>query len=164
LLQRNTSKLASIKHLELVTHRSTLMGLIAVDGAYRSYHDVCDTKGYIDMNRRVETSPIGNGIFGWDDIFVVNTYHKSYHQLALLGLKLSSRNVVISRYIENHIHYANWIQMKYHKVKFDRPMEFDMTDIKQILSTLLIGNPVMGSYKLDNLFTTVFNNASSSAY
>jgi hypothetical protein len=156
LLTRNTLKRASIKHMELVTHRSTLMGLITIDGQPMHYHDVCDTNGYIDMNRRVDTIQLG--IFGWDDIFVVNTYHQSYHQLALLGLKLSSRNVVISRYIEKHIHYANWIQMKYHKVKFDRPMEFDMTDIKGILYTLVKNNPVLKSYKFHNLFTTVFNN------
>ena len=156
LYRRGTNKMSRRRHLELVTHESRFAGLLKeANGSLTPYEDVCRMDGYIDKSKQQKNA---TDVFGWDDVFVVLPFHSTYYELSKLGIKISSRDLVVSNYIKKHIHYKSPIMLKHYQLNFARPLSFETAQVKQMLRNVLDAHPVLSSYKIDNMIQTVFNN------
>ncbi|KAK3282199.1 hypothetical protein CYMTET_7851 [Cymbomonas tetramitiformis] len=59
-------------------------------------------EGYIDLSRRAVSL---EGVFGWDDIFVVRNTSLSFQEMRRLGHKVSPRDNNFNQYVIQHLHY-----------------------------------------------------------
>lgn len=147
--------LNTILPLQLASHVSVL------DVCIIKNHTVCETtqytyktNGYI-INTR---SPDMDNVFGWDDIFYVFSCHQNYHTLRQLGLKISSRDMVLSQYIIDHIYYKQKIDLYHNPQNLSQSVDFHTEGISQLLSKLCRHNPVIVTYGIHNIINTVFTN------
>ena len=65
---------------------------------------------------RYLTNKIDPSVFGWDDIFIVESNGMSYQELNESGIKNSSRDMVISAFIKQRIHYKELFNIKFDKI------------------------------------------------
>lgn len=70
-------------------------------------------KGTINLNKKVTDEPV----FSWDDIFMIDELGKTYHELKKSKLKHSARNMVLSKYSEDFIHYKKPKDLKFIPLK-----------------------------------------------
>ncbi len=105
--------------------------------------------GRIDLSKRIFND---QSIFDWDDIFVVEANGMSYHQLKQMGIKNSSRDMVISDFIKQLIN-----------LKFDPPpqakrvIDFSMDVYDYILQNKSFNNPFVIQYGFQNLIKHLLN-------
>ncbi|CAK9022325.1 unnamed protein product [Durusdinium trenchii] len=57
-------------------------------------------EGYVDHLRRTSA-----GAFGWDDVVVLTSTGKTYHDMLQLHLKFSPRDFNVNRWLIDHVHY-----------------------------------------------------------
>jgi hypothetical protein len=75
------------------------------------------------LNRRVSYfNP--DDVFGWDDIFVLESSNLSFHQLQQSGIKRSSRDMVISDYLRDNVHYKSFMDAEFNKQSPHRVIDF----------------------------------------
>jgi len=97
-----------------------------------SHSETHRTLGYIDLERRggggggdakIAVAPS----FGWDDIFILNKVGLSFDQLVRRGLKVSSRDMVLSRLVHHLVHYAQPRDLRHQPQHPTRPIDFRLT-------------------------------------
>jgi len=81
------------------------------------------TKGLIDMSKK---SIFCNDIYGWDDVFIIENCNLTYEELKSRNLKYSSRNMNISKWIEERIYYENKIDLKFNPIYAKRAIDFEI--------------------------------------
>lgn len=116
------------------------------------------TAGKIDLSRRRLIGTIDPSVFGWDDIFVVDASGMSYQELNEAGIKHSARDMVISAFIKQRIHYKELLSLKFDPPpKAKRAIDFslDVADYVAVNSTY--NNPKVVDYGFRNLITHVLN-------
>ena len=64
-------------------------------------------------------------VFDWDGVFRVRGLGKSYHELRLLGLKNSARDLVLSDFALAHLYLPMRIDLAHHPLKPSRTVDFD---------------------------------------
>lgn len=70
-------------------------------------------------------SPDDPAVFGWDGVFRVRGLGKSYHELRLLGLKNSARDLVLSDFALAHLYLPSRIDLAHHPLHPSRTVDFD---------------------------------------
>jgi len=111
--------------------------------------------GRIDLSKRIFND---QSIFDWDDIFVVEANGMSYHQLKQMGIKNSSRDMVISDFIKRKIHYKQLINLKFDPPpQAKRVIDFSIDVYDYILQNKSFNNPFVIQYGFQNLIKHVLN-------
>ena len=82
------------------------------------------TPGYIDFERKTN---FNTDVFGWDDIFVMENNGYTFNELKKLGLKLSSRNMNISKWFKSFIHYKKLTDLNFNPINTERSVDFIST-------------------------------------
>lgn len=113
------------------------------------------TPGYIDYSKR---SILCGDIFGWDDIFVVENSNLTYEELKKKNLKISSRNMNISKWIEDKIYYTNKVDHNFDPIHAKRPVDFDIDPFRFIESHKYYSMSEVKASPIYNVFVHVINN------
>lgn len=152
LFNHHTSQNAVLSHLELVDHISTLTVYRPTKNELIKYTET--TSGYID---RLSRGVAGGDVFGWDDMFVVTALHETYHSLRKRGLKISSRDLVVSHFLIQHVHYKNLIDLKHNPQNFDQSVSFETDGMVDLYTHLIQNNPAIKKYGIHNIISHVFS-------
>lgn len=113
------------------------------------------TPGYLDFRRRAHLN--ASSVFGWDDIFVVETNRFTFHELKQLGLKISSRDMNLSAWIQDKIYYKGLTDLKFRPVKASRAIDFSI-DVYDFLTVHPhYTNTLARQCGLFNVFINVIN-------
>jgi hypothetical protein len=70
-------------------------------------------------------APDDPAVFDWDGVFRVRGLGKSYHELRLLGLKNSARDLVLSDFALAHLYLPERIDLAHHPLRPSRTVDFD---------------------------------------
>lgn len=123
-----------------------------------------DTPGHIDLSLRSSSgdassssSSSRSGVFGWDDIFVVQSSGMSYEQLKQFGLKRSSRDQVVSHYLKNTVYYEKLLNLEFNPVDAKRAVDFAVDPAVFVQQNKHFNNPLSIAYGFRNLLTHVLN-------
>ena len=155
LKKHGSNKDAEVKQLELVDHISELnLQYEKKDKTLETIKFIEKTKGYIDLTKRSED--IENK-YDWDDIFVVESCHKTYFELQKLGQKVSSRDKNISKIITQFIHYDKLENLHHHPLKFGQPIDFSQDPYDYINSIPEFNSEYITKMKLYNIVVTGLN-------
>lgn len=90
---------------------------------------VSEIEGYIDTSRASQND---EEVFDWDDIFVSLGTHRTYHEMRCLGLKLSARDRVISKFVRNKIWYDEHINLRWNPQNMKGSVDFGHDPVKFI--------------------------------
>jgi adenylate kinase family enzyme len=110
--------------------------------------------GHIDYSKK---SKYDNKIFGWDDIFVMENNGYTFNELKKFGLKLSSRNMNISKWFKSFIHYKKLTDLNFTPVNALRPVDFNSDVYKFVNSHQYFSNPLSVKCGLYNMFINIIN-------
>ena len=77
----------------------------------------------IDLSKRKREAQQPN-VFNWDDIVVDPYSGLSYHEKKLMGFKVSPRDMMLSQYLRDHVHYRTRRVCRYNPVEASRAVEF----------------------------------------
>lgn len=123
LYKQGSYVLADCADMEPVDHLSSLAcyTLDSNSGAI-CRDDYCwITTGFIDQDRRQT-----DDVFGWDDIFVVKALQMSYQKLLQRGAKISSRDMVYSQYLREHLYYRKHIDLTETPLEQGQTIDFNI--------------------------------------
>ena len=65
-----------------------------------------------------------HGVFNWDDVVVDPYSGLSYHEKKQLGFKVSPRDMMLSQYLRDHVHYRTRRICRYNRLEASRAVEF----------------------------------------
>jgi hypothetical protein len=126
-----------------VIHRSYLkLWTYTQDKGLRDFNYISSTDGYIDSSKKLY--PVPADCYHWDDIFICkNTGYSIYETRKLLNLKISSRDLNVSKLIKEHIYYKQRIKLYYDNyipqtgIIFDYNIPQKFTNLPRFLSNIL---------------------------
>lgn len=110
--------------------------------------------GIIDITKK---NNFRSDIFGWDDIFIVKENGYSFQELRDIGLKISSRNVNVSKWIEYKIKYKKLLSLNHSEIKLSRSIDFEVYVDEFVKSQVYYNNEFAIKCGLVNMFTNVIN-------
>lgn len=147
-----TEVLAEKNHLERVSNVTRLLVFKLVDGQLTTTNYEYSTEGYIDLRRRQDCE-----VFGWDDIFVLASVGMTYHELSQEGNKISSREMVVSQFLRDNVHYKDHMNLNFHSVAPKRSIDFDINMAVWLENEYMYGpiNIYASRYGLTNVFNKV---------
>ena len=96
-------------------------------------------------------------IFGWDDKFEVLSTGKTYQEHRSSGLKISSRDMVLSLFLEDHIYYKQGKSLQHSDVLLKRPIDFDVDVADFVINQPLYNSPLAQKYGLCDALHHVLN-------
>jgi hypothetical protein len=144
---------SDLAHLSLVDQVSTLyVYIIRIDGQMACKCYKHKTEGYIDLTLK---RPDWENVFGWDDIFVLSSIHRTYHSLCRDGFKVSSRDMVISEYIRDFLHYKVHMDLKFVPQKPEATINFSHDVLGFIENNEYLSNPVAREWGLTDMYRFV---------
>lgn len=112
------------------------------------------TPGYIDLSKK---SNFSSNVFGWDDIFVMESNGYTFEELKKFGLKLSSRNMNISKCFTSWLQYKKLVDLKFNSIEPVKSIDFDI-DVGQFISThKYFSNTYCKNAGIYNLFVNTIN-------
>ena len=115
------------------------------------------TVGRIDLQRR-KTFDNDPTIFGWDDIFVVEGSGMTYQQLKELGIKHSSRDMVISAFLKQRVHYKTLLNLKSEpQPQVMRAIDFSIDVADYVANHPIYNHSQVIEYGFRNLIDHVLN-------
>lgn len=82
-----------------------------------------EAAAYIDLSKR-QGAAKDPAVFNWDDIVVDFFTGLSYHEKKVMGCKVSPREMMLSEYLRDHIHYRARKVCKWHPVVMTRAVDF----------------------------------------
>lgn len=135
-------------------HFSELQAYWLEDGklSRKTYQDV--TRGKIDLSKIRERHPV----YGWDDAFIVKSTGLSYQEMKDRGLKVSSRENVLSDFTRDKIHYGKKDDLRFNPQRLSRAMAFDRGVEEIFFSDPRVGaNPIAASYGIHYVLNQVAN-------
>jgi inosine/xanthosine triphosphate pyrophosphatase family protein len=112
------------------------------------------TEGYIDLRQKSGCKDV----FGWDDIFVLSSVHETYYSLQKKGFKVSSRDMVISRYISDFLHYKSHKDLKFSPQKPEETIDFSHDVIGFVEKNEYLSNPLAREWGLTDMYRYVSEN------
>ncbi len=157
LYKKNTKDLAEKKHLELVSHISVLKCYTYDPKEHEINTQTLteSTDGYIDITMKKSDD---KNKYDWDDIFVVdNLCHRSYRDLALNDIKISSRDKNISKIIELLVHYKTRADLIHNPQHYNNTIDFSRSVHDYVKSIEEFNNEYMKKFNLNNILTVAIN-------
>eukprot|EP00742_Colponemidia_sp_Colp-10_P013576 GILJ01015344.1.p1 GENE.GILJ01015344.1~~GILJ01015344.1.p1 ORF type:complete len:1210 (+),score=145.61 GILJ01015344.1:690-4319(+) len=168
LLAPNGRSLSSMRHGVSALDRCTMTALTASTAGPRQYE--CTVTGHVDLTRQTHnkvglgaSGGASGGGFGWDDIFVPTDSPYTYHQLATMGIKNSSRQSVISDFLRDVVYYKTTKQFAFSTLTKhadgapERVVDFRLNVADLVNSNASYNHPLMVRYGLHNMFQNALN-------
>jgi adenylate kinase len=152
--RHGTDELSSLGHLDRVDNVSVLRVYRLAEGRVGCTEYRHRTEGYIDLTQR---TPDPTDVFGWDDVFVVKNTGQTYHQLAKRGHKISSRDMVISAFLRDHVYYKEAINLRFNPQEQARPIDFGNSVAAFVRRNPHLNNEAIRRSPLAGLFPAVVN-------
>lgn len=154
LVKRGTLIPATKSQLEAVDHISELTFYrLNSEGKEEEHKFVEKTEGYIDLTRYSG----GTKIYDWDDIFVVKKCNRTYVELAQRRQKISSRDMNVSKVIQNFIHYKKLKDCIHVPQNFTQVIDFRHTFREYYESVPEFHCQHVTDMHLDNIFKCAMN-------
>eukprot|EP00466_Bigelowiella_natans_P019999 jgi/Bigna1/86105/estExt_fgenesh1_pg.C_80092 len=122
-------------HLQSVNHVSDLRAIRMLKKSKKllKYDYSFTTEGYIDLKRRGNQSKEAKDqteeVFGWDQKFKLKGTHYSYQDLVSSGLKVSSRDMNVSRLVRDILYYKKRTALKFTDIRQDKSIDFGVSDV-----------------------------------
>lgn len=110
--------------------------------------------GVISMGKK---SKFQNGIFGWDDIFVMESNGMTFNELKKIGLKLSARNSNISKWFKSFLHYKKLIDLNFNPLNSPKPIDFTFDPLEFISTHKYFTNQHSVKCGFYNMLVSVLN-------
>jgi hypothetical protein len=111
----------AMEHLAQVVHHSKLyLYQMETDGSIKTTIYTAETNGFIDYTKRTN-----NNHYDWDDIFCIRQTGDSYLENSQKGKKVSSRDKVISKFIQSQIHYKKLTHFIYNPQNQNEVVDFN---------------------------------------
>jgi len=101
--------------------------------------------GYIDLRKR----SIDSAVFGWDDIFVNYFTGLSYHEMARRGLKLSARDNVIAKFIQDYLYYRSFKNWNFSAHDQKESIDFSVSVVEAVRANIHLNNPQIDRWGID---------------
>ncbi|MCB0329274.1 MAG: hypothetical protein KDD70_06415 [Bdellovibrionales bacterium] len=154
LFRAGTDTLSTQHHLEVVDNVSTLTaygfeGENLVGKVYTHR-----TPGMVDHERRDPNRP---GVFGWDDIFVLDSVGRTYDELRRDGHKISSRDMTVAEFIRDRFYYKNRIDLTFAPQGQEATVDFGNSVEEFIRSNPYMSDPSLEAVGLTSMFRRVVN-------
>lgn len=150
LYRAGTDEKSLREDLALVDNVTRLHALVLRDGQACALSYTHRTPGYIDR-AGCDEGPGG----WWDAIFRVGSTHLTYEELRALGLKFSSRDMAISRFLLDHIYYAAPVDLRFSPQQQRRTVDFDAPLDPLLREHPLLNGPEARRYGVDRLLRAV---------
>ena len=154
LYRPNSEEFSSLEHGKRAVNRSKLVAHMLKEGKLVEQVYVYNTEGTIDLTRR--SSFNASSVFGWDDIFVLDS-GLSYHQLSQYGVKRSSRDMVISDFLRDNVYYKTLMDVEFNKQLPTRVIDFSVSVSDFVKQNKYYNNELAVSYGYRNLQNHVLN-------
>ncbi|UJR32417.1 hypothetical protein I4U23_019879 [Adineta vaga] len=160
LYRPGTNQLSSLRHGVRVINQANLVAIWFDNTTNEKIrtefkHSVM---GKIDLSRRHLPVGIDSSVFGWDDIFIVDASGMSYQELNEAGIKHSARDMVISAFIKQRIHYKTLLNLKFDPpAKAKRAIDFSLDVADYVAGNSTYNNPKVIDYGFLNLIKHVLN-------
>jgi len=140
------------RDMDLLTNISKMSVWHAGDeGEPRKTSYSADISGFIDLDLNG-----GTDVFGWDDVFVPLEAGRNLHALKQDGIKTSARQINIGRFLADHIHFRNRLDMRFFPMRQDRSIEFSTKAFDFVTTNNLIRKGTAGHW-LENTLSNVLN-------
>lgn len=123
LYKPDTEELSERKHLDLVDNVTNLkVAYLDHEGKYTTTDYRHVTKGYIDRDGgKLAEEEDG----WWDNIFRISSLHLTYEELRWQGARQSSREMAISQFILDRIHFSDRIDLQHNATNPTEAVRFD---------------------------------------
>ncbi len=158
LYRPNTDIFSTLSHNVKAINRATLCSFTLKNGSLQTKVYTHQTVGRIDLTRRKSrTTSLHDGVFGWDDIFVLESNGMSYQDLLEYGIKNSSRSTVISEFLKDNIYYEHLLDVEFNKQLPRRPIDFGISVADFVEKNVYYNNKLAIDYGYRNLQTHVLN-------
>ncbi|CAF1249383.1 unnamed protein product [Rotaria magnacalcarata] len=160
LYRPGTNLLSSLHHGVRAINQSTMMAIWIDAKTNEIFHEkfTYSTVGRIDLSRRRSMNRTDPLVFGWDDIFVVEANGMSYQELNEASIKHSSRDMVISAFIKQRIHYKELLNLKFNSPpKVKRTIDFSIDMADYVHKNITYNNSKVVEYGFRNLIFHVLN-------
>jgi hypothetical protein len=134
---RETSKLVRADNRSPITsYRDPKAALVEVVNVGRLVAWVRDAAGpggirRVEFQREIPGwldpfgAPDDPAVFDWDGVFRVRGLGASYHEMRLLGLKNSARDLVLSDFALEHLYLPSRVDLAHHPQRPSRTVDFD---------------------------------------
>lgn len=96
-------------------------------------------------------------VFGWDDKFILLETNESYHRHRERGLKISSRDMVLSLFLQDRVYYKHLLNLKHSPLTLTRPVDFNADVAVFVANQEYYQTPFFKLFGLQNLLTHVLN-------
>jgi adenylate kinase len=96
-------------------------------------------------------------VFGWDDKFILLETNESYHRHRERGLKISSRDMVLSLFLQDRIYYKHLLNLKHSPLSLTRPVDFRADVAVFVAKKEFYQTSYFKLFGLHNLLTHVLN-------
>ena len=110
----------------------------------------------IDLSKRDAKRP---GVFNWDDVVVDPYSGLSYHEKKQMGFKVSPRDMMLSQYLRDHVHYRTRRVCRHNPLEASRAVEFGDGSLvsKFFLKNEHLFSDIPEKHGLCNVFRSVLN-------
>jgi inosine/xanthosine triphosphate pyrophosphatase family protein len=163
LYKKNEKEEAKIEHLEMVDNITKLTVYSKKDSeSYNVQEFEHVSSGFIDLTKKL---PTALGVFGWDDIFTIVENGKTYYELNLENRKISSRDMVISKYIKvlyinnskERFYYKKRIDLNFQQQNQNTSVDFNKSFQEFFHSNHYLYNENTIKYNITKMFQKVSN-------
>jgi hypothetical protein len=104
-------------------------------GAIRRVEIEREIPGWLDP----ASAPRDPAVFDWDGVFRVRGLGRSYHEMRLLGLKNSARDLVLSDFAIGHLYLPERADLAHHPRRPSRTVDFDERPLDFIAQNRFLG-------------------------
>jgi hypothetical protein len=151
LVRPGTEEKSPRLDLELVDNLTTLRAYVLRDGVVEELTYTHRTPGYVDRSGGACEESGG----WWDPIFRVLGTHLTYAELRQRGLKHSSRDMAISRFLLDHVHYQAPVDLNFSPQQQRRTIDFDAPLEPLLRHNRYLNNPQAARYGIDRMLRAV---------
>jgi hypothetical protein len=110
------------------------------------------------MRQRPALSVWSTEVFDWDDQFELQVTGLTYQEhLQRDGLKISSRDMVISMFLNDRVYYKQLRNLKHHSVILKRPVDISIDVATHVCQEPHYNTPTALSFGLGNMLNHVLN-------
>ncbi|XWV26649.1 hypothetical protein QJ857_gp0411 [Tupanvirus soda lake] len=150
LYQKGTHEFADIKrNFQVVDHLSILhVSMVKNNEIVQKLCYDYYTPGIIRFNYNKTDD---TDVFGWDDIFYLDSCQKNYHELRKEGIKISSRDMVISQFLKDKLYYRNLIDLRHNPQNLNQSVSFETNGLITMYTDLLEKNVATKLYGIDKI-------------
>ncbi len=155
LLKPGSRELSSLRPGVKADHLSTLCAwTMTPKGVFscKEYSHV--TRGR--LRARVD-GWVGKEVFGWDDRFELDATGKTYQEHLEEGLKISSRDMVLSQFLADRIYYKSLKTLNHMRLDLKRPVDFDVDVATFVQSESHYNTPIAVDYGFRSMLHHVLN-------